>query len=375
MNNKNQNEILLSLLDIPTSVNIDIEKITHDEWNDLIEKAKSLRVASILYYSISKSDKVSKIPKDVLMSLRKTYLYYLSINMRLQKELSIIIDKMQSEGIKIIILKGFALGETVYNNIALRPMVDIDMIVNTAHFKSFDRIMLNLGWKNKSFMNRLGFNIEHNKHIEYSKDKLYIEVHPKIYELPLIDPWERAIKTEIAGTKAFILGNEDFFMHLCLHLEYHGLSILSNLLWYIDILEFMKIHQDNIDWDYIINTAIKNKVNYHLYKILESINSQLGGNISKHILNQLESNNSSQSKKMITDLMARIFGHDALPIHVKTYITFRSIFPSKDYIIYHYSSKHPRLFFIYYFVHIKSGVKKLFNELIKIIFPPKHKKS
>ncbi len=372
MNDKKENEILLNLLEVATSADIKIEEINTDEWNDLIEKAKRLRVASMLYYRIGKSEIVNKIPKDILMSMRKTYLNSLSINMRLQKQLLSILNKMQSEVMSIIILKGFALGETIYNNIAIRPMGDIDLLVKAEYFEKFDRIMSDSGWENESYLNRLGSSVKHSKHVGYSKNKLHIELHPKIYELPLIDPWERAKKIEIGGTEAFILGTEDFLMHLCLHLEYHGLDMSSNLLWYIDIVELVRVHWNDIDWVYVIDSARKNKVNDSLYKILSSINENFKCDVPIDVLSQIKS-----AKGLMTylnPLISRMFGPRALPLRHKAYIAFRSVFPSKDYMIFFYSQKHPNLFYVYYFVHIGSGIKKFFSGLFHIFFSHKHKK-
>jgi hypothetical protein len=383
-----QDEMLLDLLGAKTISIANIKEINSDEWEMLIQRAKAQNVAPLLYYRLANSNLINDIPKNISLQLHKTYLGTLSVNIRLYKELAKILKLLQDEGIPVITLKGIALAEIIYQNIALRPMSDIDLVIKSDDLNKINQIMLNSGWENQSYLNRIGFDEQHFKHIAYSKGNSTIEVHPKIYELPLLDPWMKAVRTEIAKTDTFILGTEDFLMHLCLHLEDHyRTGMTSNLIWYLDIVEFLKFHQNDIDWDYVIITAKKNKANGYLLRVLKAVNEDFNCNVSPNILNQLENGKSDtlhvkDTLKPVNSpirdfyaLISEVFGSRSFPIYRRVYIAFRNIFPHKDFMIHRYSEKYPKLFFLYYFVRIGLGFSKFFKGLSHLPFYLKRKKN
>jgi hypothetical protein len=63
-------------------------------------------------------------------------LYSALRNMRRCHELSKVLRILQNDGIPVIVLKGAALAEVVYGNIALRSMSDVDLLVKKGSIKS-----------------------------------------------------------------------------------------------------------------------------------------------------------------------------------------------------------------------------------------------
>ncbi len=59
---------------------------------------------------------------DILLRLKKEYQWSLARNMILFDELNRVLKAFNEAGIEVIVLKGAALAQTVYPDIALRPM-------------------------------------------------------------------------------------------------------------------------------------------------------------------------------------------------------------------------------------------------------------
>lgn len=372
-----ENDIFLSSLGIYIDASniTPLEGLTISDWNNIIQKASNHKVAPMIYYRFGKDGITEYIPNEILLKLRKIYLAVLSKNMRIYKELSKLLKELNNENIPVIILKGAALAEMVYETIALRPMEDVDLIVKGENIQKLNRILLGSGWENEEYLNPMGTHEKYSKHINYTNRIINIEIHPKLYELPRLDPWANAVGVKIASTDTFILGLEDFLMHLCLHLDDHYRTGLAfNLIWYLDIAKFIEHYKDDINWDYIIETSKKHKVEGSMHRVLQAINEGFGGYVTLDTLNQLKND---QYDLHITDaldsvsnpirhfysLLSEVFAPRILPIRNRVYMTFRNIFPCKAYMMHRYPIKHKRSLHLYYFLRIIIGIGKFLKGL------------
>jgi hypothetical protein len=64
----------------------------------------------------------------------------------LLRELAIVLNACQRHSIQVLVLKGAALAETVYKDIALRPMSDVDLLVKPAQLAQTRHLLATLGF-------------------------------------------------------------------------------------------------------------------------------------------------------------------------------------------------------------------------------------
>lgn len=364
----------------------DIEQITPSDWEKLIEKAKERKVASMLFYSLSQSGKIDLLTKESQLALRKSYLAVLSKNMKIYGELAKLLERLNDEEIPVIVLKGAALAELLYENIAIRPMQDIDLIAKGDDIKRINDILLELNWENQEHLSTSGFHKEFSKHISYVTGRVLMEIHPKLYEFPKLDPWANAVSAKICSNNTFILGKEDFFLHLCIHLEDHYRTGLeTNLIWYIDIANFLQRYQDDINWDYVAKISSESKFDGIIHSILREINQSFNGSIPDHIINKFTADKSDLSIEKVFNhvsnpikhffaLMAEVSGPRNASLKNRAFIIFRNIFPCKAYMVEKYEIKNENLFYLYYFVRMFRGIKKFFIGLYHLPNYLSHKK-
>ena len=106
-----------------------LEQLSDVDWEALVEQATIQRVSPLLYQRLKERDLDVVVPAAIMQKLHELYLHNSARNLRLYHELGEIVGTLQAANIPVIVLKGAYLAKAVYGNIALRPMVDIDLMV------------------------------------------------------------------------------------------------------------------------------------------------------------------------------------------------------------------------------------------------------
>ncbi len=96
------------------------------DWDILLQVAHGEALAPLLYEIVRDQDLV---PSAIEQELRHAYHQNACRNTLLLDELGNVLRHLAVEGVKVILLKGAALAELVYGNIAVRPMSDLDLLI------------------------------------------------------------------------------------------------------------------------------------------------------------------------------------------------------------------------------------------------------
>jgi hypothetical protein len=378
---KIKDSLLLHCLNMRTDETeaVKLEQFSADDWDEIIQQSFVYGVAPLLYHRLKADNISTHIPARVMRTLQKMYLRVSYKNMQLYHELSIFLRMLRNNDVAVIVLKGAALGELVYQNPALRPMFDVDLLVKTEDIWRMDKLLSQAGYESNIASLFSKRHIRWVRHIVYWIGVIQVEFHPKIYELPNLDPWVNASAAKIASIDTLILGSEDFLLHLCLHVLDHYLSgDPPKLIQWCDIAEFLKHYGEQIDWDYVIQTAKENQVEGSVYSVLHAIDQWLGGHVPANVFSELKNDgikisindvlNPTQNQSQQTDsLLSYISFISKIPsIYNKIYHVFRCIFPCREYMMCHYSIARPRRVYLYYFIRIGNGVVKAMKTLYQL---------
>jgi len=106
------------------------------DWDSLIQFAIKHNLAPLLYHRLKTIYPSVKLHKAYLISARR--------NTRLYNDFSKIINAL--ENIPVIVLKGAHLAQNVYANIALRPMIDLDILVKKTDLLKAGEKLLEMGY-------------------------------------------------------------------------------------------------------------------------------------------------------------------------------------------------------------------------------------
>lgn len=267
------------------------------DWDLLLKKATWHRLLCLVSHHLRSTDLSIFVPQPILQKLQSLNYMSLAKNMLLQDELSHLSAAFNKEGIPIIVLKGAALLGSIYQDISLRPMSDLDILVKSEHLDRAEAIAF-----------RKGYTYIHSRHsqeiakkqvhqlpfVRNSKKGIVLEIHQHIvdlydsYRFDLSGFWARAQLLKTLDADALVLAPEDLLIHLSIHFLfdrcYHSSNALGQL---CDISEVILHYGDSLNWIFIYNFAKENGITAGLHCVLYTCEQLLGTQVPASVLNQL----------------------------------------------------------------------------------------
>ena len=105
---------------------------TDDEkWRPIVAGAERAGLAGLILERCT--DECVSLPVGIAERLRRAATAVAATNLHLQTELAGILTAFDRAGIPVMLLKGAALGPTIYGRPDLRPMGDVDLLVPSEH--------------------------------------------------------------------------------------------------------------------------------------------------------------------------------------------------------------------------------------------------
>ena len=228
-------------------------------WESLREAIEAERVAPLL----SRAADVEAFPPAVAEAFERSYRCAALRNLLLLREVGRCLRAFVSASVPVIVLKGVALAEAVYGNVALRPMGDVDLLVHRGDVVRARGVIEDLGYALLGVETHPGVLTEYENEVVFRKlarPTLYLDLHWSLFDsphyqdsLPMDWFWETAQPLHLDGVPSLMLGPEALLIHLCGHLALHHAS--AGLLWWNDIARSVEAYGERIDWDQLIERA------------------------------------------------------------------------------------------------------------------------
>ena len=216
-----------------------------------------------------------------------------------EPELERILKVLNVEQISTIALKGSALNRLVYRDLGLRPIGDVDLLIEEHNLPRARELFDDLGYSQSSpvktdlanidnyhYCPRLlspdgSVEIELHRHLVRRSSPLYFEVD---------ELWSQACERDIAGQRAWILGPGDLISHLCLKffvdrfLRQPSYAALRQL---ADIGETIDFFSEDLDWAHFIQQARQRGHAGPIYCSLRTAQRLFDLDLDGHVLDQL----------------------------------------------------------------------------------------
>ncbi len=269
-------------------------------WEEILASSFWQGIASIAYYHMQNIQARIPVPENILDQLKGAYYATTAKNTYLYKELSAILDAFHENSIDLIVLKGMALAKTVYSDIGLRQIGDIDLLVKREYLSHAEQIMSDLGYivDEKRPLEWIRENFHHICFIHPGKN-IKVEIHWHItykshpvsnftFDSDFIRRcWERALTIEIFDKKVQVLSPEDLLIHLSLHFIKHRFlspewgykrCFISkgSLIQLYDIALVLKYYRGNINWERVHHEIREYKSDHMLYAALFLVKEIMG---------------------------------------------------------------------------------------------------
>ena len=212
--------------EISAGDNSTLDRLTPDDWSRFIDFSRKHGILPVLYHAI-KDSPPENMPPDALQKLRKIYLGSAHRNILLYHELEKILEAFHAAGITVIPLKGAWLAETVYQNIALRAMGDVDLWVQRSQLDAARQTMCALGYAANSKADRpqeLQDELTGETQM-FKAGSPMVEIHWNVFpgewlrhtaQINEQEIWERTLPHNRENMRH--LSPEDAVIHICVHL-------------------------------------------------------------------------------------------------------------------------------------------------------------
>ena len=291
---------LCARINIDSSTQKNISQLLYKpiSWNRIIETSNHHKILPFLYYNLNKINLLDLIPQDTLAILKNSYYCNIDRNAKLWEEFSSILKSINDTGVKIVLLKGIILIEELYHNPGLRAMADVDILVKENEMDKIKNLLLqseyieNSGYILTKYYKKYQTEFVFTKKVP-SNAYFCLDIHtsfipPRPYKIALPHLWERTQERTIYGQRISFLSWEDTFLSLALHLRRHTHIHHLSLGFIVDVAELLNSNKNNLDWDYIKNMALKNRIIYAIYFALYISKELLDVSISEELLNRFK---------------------------------------------------------------------------------------
>ena len=226
-------------------------------WDNLLNHNYQTDLCPLLYFIITKAlpglkcDRTSKkmstdiIPNTILTRLQHHYRNSLRRNMILLNELKKVVQVLQCHNIQVIVLKGGYLAENAYENIACRPMGDLDILIQDKDRDRCYKIMHGMGYRMipANFKNTL---LHQVFFMSLMGEQIKIEIHHRLAKKYFMATFQM----QELWRKGY-MPLEYLFVYVAWHSIHHG---VARLIWICDIAEIIR-NNKLIQWDVLFKKS------------------------------------------------------------------------------------------------------------------------
>ena len=263
-----ENEVLCRIVtdrfDVPT-----LKALSSGYWDRVLASANSEGLSPMVYWTLSRSEILNSLPEPVRHKLSAAYAVTWLQNDHLLNELRILTEWCRAAAIPIVLLKGACFALTIYPDIGLRPMGDMDVLVPAGRRAQVAEFAKSQGFAEALPEAAPGIDEMLSLHVRLQKpgpQPLTLEVHDGLvggrvftYGVPVDWFWNQT--TELAGSarerfeSVRMLTPSAQLLYATAHamLQHGGRG--APLRWFLDMHLLITHYTENLDWDLLLTQA------------------------------------------------------------------------------------------------------------------------
>jgi len=245
---------------------------TEPDWDSAVITAIVLGLAPQMFWALR--DLASGVPPGALARLAASHDAHAARSSELFAQFGEIVEALDRVGIRPIALKGLHVAGALHPQPGLRPMNDLDLLVDAAEMPRGRAVLERLGYRERHTSPDFGPGItKHTSTFRRPSDgparpnPFLFTDHDRTVEphTSLEESWfglrvdvsdgvaRRAVPCELGGHRCRVLVTEDLVLHLCVHLCFHLIMGRPSLLQLTDLLAVVRAASP--DWDRVLDRA------------------------------------------------------------------------------------------------------------------------
>jgi hypothetical protein len=298
----------LSLIISNRLTEVNWDSFSDADWDLLVAKAHAAGVAPLLYWTFSKAGRLSSLPQAARNFLRVSYAGTWMHNQKIFDELEILARLFSQADIPVVVLKGACFALTIYPDIGLRPMGDLDLLVPKDKLAEAVEIAKSLGYADTLPEASPGLNdlLSHHACLQKSgPQSLTLEIHDSlvsdksfVYSVPVDWFWEQTellagdSQTRFENLRMLTPAAQVLYAASHAMLQHGGKN--APLRWFYDLDRLICVYAARMDWDLLLaqartfewgsalDAALSQTVTYFNTPIPEQVRASLSEQSDRH---------------------------------------------------------------------------------------------
>ncbi len=232
------------------------EIVTQDiDWQAFLQLVTSHGVRPLVYQTLHAAC-WETVPEAARHELSHFYSANSAKNRFLAGELLHILQLFEAEHITAVPFKGPVLAALLYDNLALREFVDLDILVQERDISKAREILSNRGYRS-NLASTAVIPDTNNDELYSASTGMMVELHwqfsPRrfVSSLAAEDVWKGIKPVVLLGRQVWSFSPQDMFLFLAFHGGKHSWSALK---WLCDLAEFIRSNPE-LDWSRLLKRA------------------------------------------------------------------------------------------------------------------------
>jgi hypothetical protein len=209
-------------------------------------------------------------------------------SMQMEAALKVMLPLFADNDIRVVLLKGSALGAYVYPSPAMRPMADIDLLIAKEDIEKARNVLLNAG-ATETYVSESEHTMGHWQHSPPLFFKtISVELHHQLFHtyekvsVPTSTLLNDARHVNLYGISCQILSPEHQLLHVGYHMFHHAEGGDIRLIWFYDIHLLLEKTAEEFDWQKFTSIVKDNNVELAFTNVLDACHQLLGTKIPDH---------------------------------------------------------------------------------------------
>jgi len=229
-----------------------------DDWELTTSLLIERGIAPLLYKKLPLLSAREGIPELTRNKLQQAYFRTLTRTMVLYNAYYEIARAFSEQHVRLVALKGIYLSESLYHDIGLRQLSDIDLLISEKDGEQSLEILRQLGYVSLDNHNVSDFIESKSQRVHYTpmvRNEISVELHTKLHrvsETYHVSPescMANSLPFSVQGTQAYGLNEYDLLIHLCVHLDKHFREGHVQFTCFMDISNLLEHYTDSFQWE------------------------------------------------------------------------------------------------------------------------------
>ena len=221
------------------------------------------RLSPYVFYRLQQAGLLGCLPDAVRAALQLSYYKAVANHTVLTSELDALLVELRAQDVNPIVLKGMALGVTLYPSPTTRPTLDLDLLVERDQLGLVRKVLEVRGYRDKGLNQERRQAFCSHLHMWRESPRIMVEAHWHLVHDPgyarrvdLGGFYSRARPADFGGYSALVLDPMDQLIHACAHLSFtHNQN--WDLLWLLDLGLLVQCYRQSWDWAEVASRSEK----------------------------------------------------------------------------------------------------------------------